>query len=165
MKRPGKSLMEMLLLISILTVIMSLVATTLVAVFKTDRQIRQDLDQQTALARLGSKFRADAHAAAACQVGVECELTLADGRVIRYSAKDRKITREVRRGNSVEHRDAFLLPATATARFDLPAQSQGHLVRLSIQPAENSDRAYLTPVRPAIIDAAIGLGRRPEATP
>ncbi len=62
--RRGKTLIEMLLLISVLTVIMTIVATTLVALFRTDRQVRRDLDQQTALARLGGKFRADAHAAA-----------------------------------------------------------------------------------------------------
>ena len=156
-RRRGKTLVEMLVLISVLTIILGLVATSLVVLFKTDRQVRRDLEQVTALARLSSKFRADAHAAASCQVADSCDLALPDGRVVRYAAGPQCITREVRRGDAVEHRDAFLLPATATAKFELPDELQGRLVRLSISAAADSDRPYLTAVRPATIEAAVGI--------
>jgi type II secretory pathway pseudopilin PulG len=159
-RRRGKTLVEMLVLISVLTIILGLVATSLIVLFKTDRQVRRDLEQVTALARLSSKFRADAHAADSCQVAEACDLALPDGRVVRYAAGPERITREVRRGDAVEHRDAFLLPATATAKFELPDETQGRLVRLTIAAAENSDRPYLTAVRPATIEAAVGLSQK-----
>lgn len=162
--RRGKTLIEMLLLISVLTVIMTIVATTLVALFRTDRQIRRDLDQQTSLARLSGRFRTDAHAAASCQVGPTCQLALADGRVIHYLAAPRKIAREVRRGDAVEHRDAFFLPEAAAVQFDMPAELDGKLVRLTIAAAPDSDRSFLTAVRPAVIEAAVGLSNE-KGTP
>jgi len=160
--RRGKTLIEMLVLITVLSVIMSVVAATLVALFKTNRQITRDLEQQTSLARLSAKFRSDAHAARSCQVGASCQLAMEDGRVIDYAFSPQRITREVRRGDAVEHRDAFRLPAAAAASFESPAESGGRLVRLSIDAAPDSDRAYLTPVRPATIEAAVAISRRPE---
>ncbi len=161
--RRGKTLIEMLVLISVLSAILSVVAMTLVALFKTDRQILRDLDQATALARLSGKFRSDAHAASSCQIGQSCQLALPDGRVIHYLAAPREIAREIRRGEVVEHRDAFLLPSAAAVRFELPAESAGRLVRLSIAAAPDSDRAYLTAIRPAVIEAAVGLSKsQPE---
>ena len=162
--RPGKTLIEMLVLITILSVIMGVVATTLVALFKTDRQVLRDLDQLAALSRLGNKFRSDAHTAESCQVGESCQLTLADGRVVHYSVAPRRIAREVRRGEEVLHHDAFSLPEAAAVRFELPAESGGRLVRLTIAAQDDSDRSFMTPVRPAVIEAAVGLSAK-EALP
>jgi type II secretory pathway pseudopilin PulG len=156
-RRRGKSLIEMLILISLTSVVLGIVSTTLVALFKTDRQVRRDLVQLTTLARLGSRFRTDAHAARSCQIDKTCDLTLADGRLIRYSFEGQRLSREVRRGDAIEHRDAFVLPDTAAVGFDKPATHGGRLVRLSITAQERSDKPYLTAVRPATIDAAVGL--------
>lgn len=166
MNRPrrGKTLIEMLVLITILSVIMGVVATTLAALFKTDRQVLRDLDQLAALSRLGETFRIDAHAAESCQVGESCQLALADGRVVHYAVAGPRIAREVRRGEEVLHRDAFSLPEAASVRFDLPAESGGRLVRLSIAPKDDTDRSFMTPIRPARIEAAIGLAQK-ERTP
>jgi type II secretory pathway component PulJ len=167
-RRNGKTLVEMLMLMSVLSVIIATVAMTLIALMKTDRQIRRDLDQQTTLARLSDKFRTDAHAAKSCQVGKSCDLTLADGRLILYSVGPRQIAREVRRGETVLHQDSFLLPADAAISFVLPADTGGRLVQLRIDAAPGSDRAYLAPIRPTLIEAAIGLSIAPatkEAQP
>jgi len=164
--RPGKTLVEMLILISLTSVILGTAATTLIALFKTDRQVRRDLEQQTTLARLGSRFRTDAHAAKSCQIGETCDLTWPDGHVVRYALEGRRLSREVRRNGAVEHRDAFLLADTAEVRFEQPATHSGRLVRLSITAKQHSDKPYLTAVRPATIDAAVGLSTlTKEATP
>jgi type II secretory pathway component PulJ len=165
-RRSGKTLIEMLILISLTSVILGIVATTLIALFKTDRQVRRDLEQQTTLARLGSRFRTDAHAAKSCQIDKTCDLALPDGRVIRYSLEGQRLSREVRRNGTVEHRDAFVLADTAAVRFEQPATQGGRLVRLSIAAKEFSDKPYLTAVRPATIDAAVGLAiAKQESTP
>jgi hypothetical protein len=159
--RAGKSLIEMLMLISTLSVILATVATMLIALMKTDRQVRRDLEQQTTLARLAEKFRTDAHAATRCQVGPVCELTLTDGRLVRYEARPGQIDREVRRGDAVEHRDGYLLPNTAAVAFEQPAETGGRLVQLRISALPGSDGPYRTPIRPTLIEAALGLAHRP----
>ncbi|MEX2176068.1 MAG: hypothetical protein WD872_17030 [Pirellulaceae bacterium] len=151
----------MLVLIGLLGLMLSIVSTTLVALFRTDRQIRRDLEQVTSLARLSDQFRADAHAATSCTTGPACTLQRADGRTVHYAFVPPAISREVRREQAVEHRDTFRLPDTAVVRFDMaedvsPRQS-GRLVRLTIAAAASSDKPYLTAVRPATIEAAIGL--------
>jgi type II secretory pathway pseudopilin PulG len=156
-RRPAKTLIEMLILMSMLSVILGMVATTLIALFKTDRQIRRDLAQQATLARLDNRFRSDVHAAKSCQVGDACALALPDGRVVHYTPDGERLRREVRRGEAVEHRDAFVLPDTCAIRFQQPEEFSGRLVRLSIAAKEDSDKPFLTAVRPATIDAAIGL--------
>lgn len=156
-RRRGKTLVEMLILISIVGVTTGIAATTLVALFKTDRQVRRDIEQLTTLARLSSRFRTDVHAARSCQVDPSCDLALSDGRVVRYALAGTRLTREVRRADAVEHRDAFTLPDTAVVRFEKPATDNGRLVRLKISAADSSDKPYLTAVRPTVIEAAVGL--------
>jgi type II secretory pathway pseudopilin PulG len=156
--RRGKTLIEMLILITVLSVILAGVTLVLLGAFQTDRQLRRDLAQQTSLARLASRFRSDVHAAQTCQVGDSCELALVDGRVVRYAFAGQRISREVRRGQTLEHQDAFVLPDTAAVRFEQPQAFGGRLVRVSISAKEDADKAHLTPVRPAAIEAAIGIG-------
>jgi hypothetical protein len=147
----------MLILVSMLSAILATTATTLVALFKTDRQIRRDVTQLTTLARLASRFRSDAHAAASCQVDQACALTLPGGRVVRYAQEGPKLHRQVLRGDAVEHRDAFVLPDTAVVKFEQPAELGSKLVRLSVRAKADTEKSFLTPVRPATIEAAIGL--------
>ncbi len=155
--RRGKSLIEMLIIISILSVVLSTTAATLIALFKTDRQIRRDTAHLTTLARLSSRFRTDAHAAQSCVVDQACALTRADGRVVRYAQEGHKLHRQVLRGEAVEHRDAFVLPDTAIVKFEQPPEHQSQLVRLTIRAKQDADKPFLTPVRPTTIEAAVGL--------
>lgn len=165
-RRSAKSLIEMLMLMSILSVVLATVATTLVALFKTDRQIRRDLAQQTTLARLDGRFRSDVHAAKSCQIGEGCALALPDGCVVHYTPDGPRLRREVRLADAVEHRDAFVLPDTAVIRFEQPQEYSGKVLRLSLAAKEDADKPFLTPVRPATIDAVIGLSAaRKEAAP
>ena len=155
--RRGKTLVEMLILITIIGTATGIGATTLVGLFKTERQVRRDIQQQTTLARLASRFRTDVHSARSCQVGHSCDLSLSDGRTVRYAVAGTRLTREVLRADAVEHRDAFILPDTAIVHFEKPASDGERMVRLSIVAAELSDKAYLTAVRPTVIEAAVGI--------
>lgn len=156
-RRRGKSLIEMLIVIGVFSVVLGTTATTLVALFKTDRQVRRDLHQLTTLARLNTRFRTDAHAAAACQVDQGCTFTLSGERSVRYFHEGQKLHRQVLNGQAVEHRDAFTLPDSAVVLFAQPTEQSGKLVRLTIRAKANSDKAFLTAVRTTTIDAAIGL--------
>src|SRR5262245_10738443 len=112
--RRGRTLIEVMVIISMLSFIFAGSVTTLAAMFRLDRQFRRDREQSQTLARLGSLFRRDAHGAASVQAGAGCVLSLPDGRQVHYAAAERSITREVRQGAEVLHQDTFYLPAAAT---------------------------------------------------
>jgi type II secretory pathway component PulJ len=167
-RRSGKSLIEMLMLMSILSVILATTSATLIALMKTDRQLRRDLDQQTALARLAEKFRFDAHAATTCQVDTACQFAQSDGRTVRYEAAGGRVVREIRRGDAVEHRDSFVLPEQAVVTFSQPSDLSGRLVQLQIATVGDADTKYRAAVRPALVEAALGVSTIPrdeEASP
>ena len=164
--RHGKTLIEMTVIISCLSILLPLVATTMALVMKVERQVRGDLAQQTTLARLGSRFRTDVHTAQSATAGdASIELVLSAERTIRYAAVEKGIRREVVHGGQVEHRDAFRLPAGASAVFDVSDAGRGQLARLTISRKPVAPKRFDPAVRPAVIDAAINLHERSEAMP
>ncbi|HMC09875.1 MAG TPA: hypothetical protein VKH44_01240, partial [Pirellulaceae bacterium] len=68
------------------------------------------------------------------------------------------IVRQVRRDDTVLHRDRFLLPKSATAAFERDGDLPAGLLRLTIRPIEVRTRRTEMP-RTATIEAAVGLHR------
>jgi len=161
--RAAKSLLEVLVVISILSVVFGTSTTMLAALLRVERQFRRDTEQTTSLGRLAAHFRSDVHQAKSCQVAAGCKFTMPDGREIHYAAAEREVTREVHRGGALEHRDGFVLPPGAAIRFESIEQSGAALVRLSIRP-EGEPVSGSPAVLTTTIDAAIGLPRE-EARP
>jgi hypothetical protein len=159
----GKTMIEVMVTLTIVAVALAASTTTLAALFQLERQFRKDGEQHTALARLAAQLRGDAHQAESCQVGQGCILALVDGRAIHYTPGPREVVREVRRGTALEHRDTFRLAAAATISLEEITESGGRLVRLRIRPAGPPVKGS-PPATSATIDAAIGLAR-PEAMP
>jgi type II secretory pathway pseudopilin PulG len=158
--RSGKTLLEALVIITMLGVVLTGVTTTLVTSFRVERQLSRDTAQEASLARLASRVRTDAHAAIGAKIDSGCELMLADGRTVRYAFESPRIVREVRRGDAILHRDAFLLPAKAEVAFSAASEADGQLVRVSITPADQPVQAFATPVRSASIEAAVASHRQ-----
>jgi len=161
--RDGKSLLEVMVIISILSVVFGASTTTLAALLRLERQFRRDTEQGTSLARLAAHFRCDAHQATSCQVAAGCKFTLPGGEEIDYSAAEREVIREVRRSGALEHRDGFVLPPGAVIRFESGDQSGGVLARLTIRPT-GEPVSGSPAVLATTIDAAVGLPRE-EAKP
>jgi len=161
--RRAKTLVEVMVIITILSVVLAASTTTLAALLKLERQFRRDAEQSTMLARLGAQFRGDVHQAKDAAVGEDCVLTWPDGRAVRYAAGDREITREVRRGDAVEHRDSFRLPAPAAVNLAKVEQPGGSLVRLTIRPS-GPPATGSPPIATTTIDAALALQQK-EALP
>ena len=82
-----------------------------------------------------------------------------------YFLEASRIVRLVETDGVVEHRDSFEVPPAAAVSFDLPPEFDGRLARLSISSGQQPARAYLTPVRAARIEAAVGLVPEPEEEP
>ncbi|MCU0879224.1 MAG: hypothetical protein MUF06_15680 [Pirellulaceae bacterium] len=155
-RRTGKSLVEMLVLMLILNVIVALSAMTLIGAMRAERQVRRGTVQHRALAQLSSRFRSDAHRAASCRVAETCEFTIPGGQSIRYTHAAPRMTREIRRGDEVVHRDSYLLGDAVLVSFEMPESAGGSLVRLRVVERPESARPLLASTRPAVIEAGIG---------
>ena len=163
----GKSLIELLVVLTLLSGALGLCAVTLTALFRTETQLRRDREQEVITGRLADLWRTDAHAATRCEIGPESVFRLADGQQIRYSLAGTRIWREVRRGDMLQHRDSFPLPALANATFTTREEAGRTFAVLSIQ-SQPADRAFAAPVRAATFVGLLNLHdqpRREEAKP
>jgi Tfp pilus assembly protein FimT len=131
-RRRGKTLVEAMVIITLVTLIAAGSATTLIALFRVERQLARDAEARQSAARLASQFRADVHAAIACEAGQTCLLTLADDKTIRYSAKDGWLWRERLKEDAIEHREAFVLHRGSIPGFAVQLMEERQSVRLSI---------------------------------
>jgi hypothetical protein len=154
----GKSLLEALVLISILSLVVALSATSLTTLFRIRHQMSRDREQGATISRLATRLRLDAHEADSVSLNDGCMFSLTDGRTIHYSFDAPNLVRQVRRDTTLLHRDRFLLPKSATAAFERDGDLPPALVRLSIRPIEVRTRRTEMP-RTATIEAAVGPTR------
>jgi Tfp pilus assembly protein FimT len=155
-RRAGKSLVEALVIISLMSVIMGLAATSLASLFRLRYVITRDAEQAASLDRLSMRLRLDAHEANSVAVDNGCILNFADGRSIQYFIAAPRIVREVRRVDQVAHRDTFSLPRHTVVTFEEEAVATGQLVRILVKPEETKLPPRELP-RAAVIEAAVGI--------
>lgn len=153
----GFSLIEMAVATSILSVVLALSMTTIVGMFRVERQFARDAQHDLATSRLAAQFRADAHAAVAAEVDADCRLTQSDGRTVKYAFADARITREVLRDGAIEHRDSFPLDRRAVVRFALVPEFDNRLVAVRIVADGSLPRSGKAAVRPLLIESAVGI--------
>src|SRR4051812_24959462 len=123
--RRGKSLIEALVIISMMSIILGLSATSLASLFRLRYVMVRDAEQAASLDRLAMRLRLDAHDAVSAAADNDCVLNFADGRSIRYSSAAPRIVREVRRDDEVVHRDTFSLPRHTVVHFQRESQGSG----------------------------------------
>ena len=157
-RKSGKTLLEAVIIISMMGLVVGLAATSLATLFRLRQQMSRDSEQAAALARLSTRLRLDAHEAVAVAINDGCLLTLSDGRMVQYAFAAPRITREVKRDTTVVHRDRFLLPKSAAAEFSGDGNLPTAIVRLSIRPVEVKTRRTEMP-RTKTIEAVVGLNR------
>src|SRR3954470_2048998 len=117
-RRTGKSLIEALVIISMMSVILGLAATSLASLFRLRYVMIRDAEQAASLDRLAMRLRLDAHEAISCAVDNDCVFKVAHDRSIQYSVARPRIVREVRREDKVVHRDTFSLPRNTAVTFE-----------------------------------------------
>jgi type II secretory pathway pseudopilin PulG len=152
----GTTLVELLVVITLISGAMGLCALTLTALFRTEQQLRQDGEQQVAAARLADQWRADAHAALALTTEKECVFTLPAGRSIRYAADGAAIRREVTEKGSAVHRDSFVLPRDAATAFAAASRDGREFAVLTVRQT-GPGRPSGVPVREMAIEAVVNL--------
>jgi len=155
-QRSAKTLLELVVILSILTIVIGACVTSLSTLFRLRHQFQSDREQVASIARLGTLLRTDVHQAVSAFVDDGCSLTLPDGRTIHYEFSSPRITRRIERDGQTLHRDSFLLAKTASVTFERDGDSPTSLIRLAIRPAESNLPPREIP-RSATIEAAVGL--------
>jgi prepilin-type N-terminal cleavage/methylation domain-containing protein len=159
--RPAFSLIEVAIAISILSVVLALSMTTIVALFRVERQFADDARHERAIGRLASQFRDDAHLATAAELDSGCKLAHPGEREVEYTFADSGITRVVNQGGKTVHRDSFLLGRGALVSFGFAADvPDRRLLQLQIGPASDLQSPRASSIRPLTIEAAIQIRGR-----
>lgn len=126
MKRSGKSLIEMMIVMSLLSSILLLCGQMLMGMFRADTAQSAVAERTAAHLRLADRFRADVHAASEARLepvgeGVtrkeQLVLSLPEGRTATYAAGT-TLTRTVKKGDQRVSFDAWPLASDAV-RWEL----------------------------------------------
>jgi|GEM_PF-1828465 len=165
-QRRGISLLEILIVISLVSLILSLSSTMLIASFRAHERAVAREDLQRSLGRLALRLRTDAHAAMSADTVPDdaqngLRLTMVDGRTISYEAGDGEIVRTVRREDTVEHRDAFPLPGFSTS-FSISAaadETDSGLSSVVVEFQSRGEHPTSHAARLLPIEAAVGLSK------
>lgn len=121
MARQGKTIIELLVVISVFGAMMTPIGRLLHTMMRAEREGAHALAAGTNASRLAREFRSDVHAARDTQLAKangELQLVRNDGTVVTYRAAGDHIQRTITRGEETLSRDSFRLGLGAT-RFEL----------------------------------------------
>jgi prepilin-type N-terminal cleavage/methylation domain-containing protein len=173
-KRGGFTLVELLVVISVLAIILPMAGGTVFFLLRAQSRSAETLRDAMAITQLSHSFRDDVHAARAARTPADaagCLLEMDDSHTIVYHAEANGfVSRIVRRGEAVERREQFRIGA---ARPTFALSEAGREVAVTIAPRTRSSALAddATTSRAGIRIAAV-VGRNssvgaptPRATP
>ena len=153
-QRRAFTLIEMVAVCALTSTLMSLVGIALLRMYRIDRQVRDEIRLIDSCAELGTRFRADAHAAIlAVPIENGAAFTTPDELTIEYRVKELFVERQVRRGDEVRHRDTFRIPRGFAVQFVGGETASPPRVSLAVS------RRTASPPSPEVfrIEATVGL--------
>ena len=161
-RRRGYALIEVLVLITVVTAMLTLCAGMIHLLMRLDRAGRLAADVANDLDRLTHDFRDDAHASATldppAQTPERLTLKIPDGRTVEYQVRPGDVLRTVRQGEKVRRFEVYRRPARASVRIDLTSDGPRRFAALVIDrpPDGQADSQY----RDYRIEAELGKDRR-----
>lgn len=164
MKQPprGFTLIEMVVVISVGSMVMGMAATTLALLMRAEGEGAESASVSVATTRLARSFRDDVRGAASAVVDAPkmIRLTQNDALSIQYEAEQALVRRTLRQGDSVTHRDEFHL-LQGEVRFELTHDGQGAVLMHTNRPDSTTDDLNeARPVRSLRIEAVLGRNHR-----
>jgi type II secretory pathway component PulJ len=166
-RRPAVTLIEMQVVITLMAVLLGLTGVCLHGMVRAHDRLRTNAQRRASLDRFSLQLRTDAHAAIAARLDDDqatktLVLTAADASEIVYRAEASDVSRMVRQGETVRHRDTYRLPGVAGLEW---AVSDGDPLRVVVEtlPAQGVGRHAAAP--PMKIEAAVGLQARRQQIP
>jgi prepilin-type N-terminal cleavage/methylation domain-containing protein len=159
--RRAFGLIEMLVAISIGSVLMGIAISLLIVLLGAEQSGRSHAERSESLQRLADQFRRDVHAAvgevtAGGEDPTGCRLTLADGGSVRYAIGAGGISREERKGSTVVRGESYALPKDSTATFTVDRTTSPWTLSLTIVPND----ASMESGHEIRIDAVLGRDHR-----
>jgi len=171
--RRGYLLTEMLVVISVSSVLAAVAVGLLGTLMRIERAGRRHIEETNGLSRLSKQFRRDVASAEEASIPEEntggqseIHLRLAADHVLTYRAEPGVLLRLEEWGQAEAARERFRLPATAEARFDIDDSRSGRLAVLTLdapRPTDESQEAgqgLVAAKKRRRIVARDGVGRR-----
>lgn len=158
-KRGGYSLIQMLIVMSILGTVSVIAIRLMSTLLRVERQGIAHVTQLSSLSRLSRQFRADAHVARECKLlqppetGV-VRLTIDKDHSIVYDKHERGISRVEQKAGQVLRRDQFRLSGVALA-CEVPTDPE-KIVTLVVGQSLPDQSSQSTPSKNFRIDARLG---------
>jgi hypothetical protein len=155
--RRGYSLIEMVAIIAVTSMLMSIVATTLVTMLRLGHASGERVAWQATWHRLMNDFRDDAHAAtSASSAGPVRFLYGVDGAVV-YRATERAIEREEFRGGGPPATESYALPEAYAAKLSLEEGTSSQMAVIALaRTADSTEAPIAVATQPLVITALVG---------
>lgn len=166
-RRSAVSLVEMQVVITLMAVLVGLTGVCLHSMVRAQDRLRNSAQRRASLDRFSLQLRTDAHAAVAARLDADqatrtLVFTAADGSEIVYRAEASEVSRMVRHGETVRHRDTYQLPGVASVEWELSEEAQLVVVLDSV-PAQGVGKYATAP--PMRIEASVGVQARRQQIP
>jgi type II secretory pathway component PulJ len=167
LRRPAVTLIEMQVVITLMAVLVGLTGVCLHGMVRAQDRLRRNVQRRVSLDRFSLQLRTDAHAANAARLDDDqatrsLVLTAMDASEIVYRAEASEVSRTVRRGETVQHRDTYQLPGLASVQWELSDDAQLAVV-LDSAPAQGVGKYATAP--PMRLEAAVGVQARRQQIP
>lgn len=164
-RRRGTSLIEMLIVITIWSVVIGVLAVLLGQLLRAGNVARTAVEQQDAFARLQRQFVSDVRQATSQQMPEEegkevIRLAFDDGNSVSYVLGERDLRRLERRGGEVTSREAFRLGETVQVSVDRVALGMS-VLQMKVTRADSDPAAEAREI--ALFAAPLGADRRFES--
>ena len=163
-RRRGYNLVEMLVAISISSVLASASLGLIGALVRADHSGRRHLEETQSLARLARQFRADVAQAVEAKLADDSrrlELRVSGGASVEYAAEPGRVLREERLGEE-RRREQFALPEATQLRFAVDQDRQPATAAAMLVGAQDAnDSAAATAARLGWrVEAVVGRALR-----
>jgi type II secretory pathway pseudopilin PulG len=163
-RRRGWSLLELLVVITAVSAMLTLAAMLIFQTLKVGQDERSSTVAAAALERLGADLRNDARAASGPLEIAPARLVVPapEGRFVEYALDRRVALRTVRRGEKVERREQYRWPRGTSGRFEPMRDGPAEGVALTLVPdgAAGPTKSPDAPYRGFRIEALAGRDAR-----
>ena len=134
--RPGFTLVEMMVVITLSSLLGMISVMLFSALLKSQRQFSQRERQRRELARIDAILRSDTHAASmvAAQNGETCELKNAAGETWTYRRADDNLQRVRSNAGKVVQRESFRLQAGTKVEFQVSSEGKRTWLAVNLEP-------------------------------
>jgi type II secretory pathway component PulJ len=162
-QRRGHTLVEMIVVISVWSVLLGGVAVLMSSLWRIEHASRDHTAMLNSISRLADQFRADAHSARTATLSSDqaesaadgLTMNLASGERIEYRAEAGRVNREERLGDEVKRRESYAFTPDGKVHFEIGKSGRADLLSLSITRALDPDLHEPSEKRTTRIDAAV----------